>query len=400
MPPAAPASAVVAAPLVLLFGDDDFAVKQKAKELFQKWCAEVGGMDHETIDAGAGNAGEAGKALGKLREALQTLPFFGGGKVVWFKDCNFFGTDRTSDSRDVTAGVAQLAEDLKAFDWRNVRLLISAGAVDKRRTFYKTLDKLGRVEIFAGLSFDDKEWMGKAENLALRQLRGLQKEIADDALAALLETVGPNTRHLAAEVEKVALYVGARGAITLGDVTAIVTRSKHARAFALGEALGDRKLAVALHVLDEELWEMKSDKQKSTIGFLYQLISKVRSLLIAKELLAAGILRPAANFNAFKVQFSNLPADLFSGDRKLEVKEFPLFRGTQQAANYTAAELVRAMDLLLECNLKLVSTSVAEDLLLQQVITRICSGARPAAGAARGASGPAGGRESAAPRRW
>lgn len=396
MPPAAPP----AAPLVLFFGDDDFAVKQKAKELFQKWCAEVGGMDHETIDAGAGNAGEASKALAKLREALQTLPFFGGGKVVWFKDCNFFGTDRTSDSRDVTAGVAQLAEDLKTFDWSNVRLLISAGAVDKRRTFYKNLDKLGHVEIFAGLSFEDKEWVAKAENLALRQLRGLQKEIADDALAALVETVGPNTRQLATEVEKVALYVGARGAISLGDVTTIVTRNKHARAFALGEALGDRKLALALRVLDEELWEMKSDKQKSTIGFLYGLISKVRAMLIAKELLAAGILRPAANYNAFKAQFNNLPADLFSGDRKLEVKEFPLFRGTQQAANYTAAELVRAMDLLLECNLKLVSTSVAEDLLLQQVITRICSGARPAAGAARGPSGPAGGREASAPRRW
>lgn len=401
MPPAAPASA--AAPLVLLFGDDDFAVKQKAKELFHKWCAEVGGMDHETIDAGAGNAGEAGKALAKLREALQTLPFFGGGKVVWFKDCNFFGTDRTSDSRDVTEGVAQLAEDLKTFDWSNVRLLISAGAVDKRRTFYKTLEKRGRVEIFAGLSFEDKDWMAKAENLALRQLRGLQKEIADDALAALLETVGPNTRHLAAEVEKVALYVGARGEITLADVTAIVTRSKHARAFALGEALGDRKLAVALHVLDEELWEMKSDKQRSTIGLLYGLISKMRTVILAKEMLAAGVLRPTDNFSSFKAQLERIPAELLGGERKipaLDLKPFPLFRGTQQAANYTSAELVRAMDLLLECNLKLVSTSVAEDLLLQQVITRICSGARPAAGGARGAGGPAGGREAAAPRRW
>ena len=90
--PAAPAQP--AAPVALIYGDEDFAVKQRARQLNDKWCAEVGGMDHETIDAAVGNSGEALKALGKLREALQTLPFFGGGKVVWFKDCSFLGDDR------------------------------------------------------------------------------------------------------------------------------------------------------------------------------------------------------------------------------------------------------------------------------------------------------------------
>lgn len=370
MPPAATATT----PLVLLFGDDDLAVKNRARELFQKWCAEVGGMDHETIDATAGNAGDATKALSRLREAMQTLPFFGGGKVVWFKDCNFLATDRTSESKDVTAGVAQLTEELKSFDWANVRLLISATAVDRRRGFYKTVEKLGQLEVFAGLSFEDKDWGAKAENLVLRQFRTAQKEITDDALATLIETVGPNARQLASEVEKLTLYAGSRPEITATDVSAIVTRNKHARAFALGEALGDRKLPLALRVLDEELWEMKFDRQKSTIGFLYGLISKVRSLILAKELLAAGHLRPSANYNTFKSQLANLPPDLFGGDSKntgLELKEYPLFRATQQASNYTSAELVGAMDLLLECNLKLVSSGVAEDLLLQQLITRI-----------------------------
>ena len=404
MPPAA--SPAAATPnLVLLFGDDDFAVKHRAREQFQKWCAEVGGMDHETIDASVGNAGEASKALARLREAMQTLPFFGGGKVVWFKDCNFLGTDRTSESRDVTEGVAQLIDELKTFDWSNVRLLLSAGSVDKRRTFYKTLDKIGHVEVFAGLSLEDKDWADKAANLAFRQLRALKKEIADDALAAFVESVGPNTRHLASEVEKLSLYVGERAEITLLDVTTIVTRSKHARAFALGEALGDRKLALALRVLDEELWEMKTDRSKSCIGFLYGLISKIRSLILAKELLAAGILRPAQNFSAFSSQLQRLPADIFGGENRpavLDVKPFPLFRGTQQAGNYTADELVRAMDLLLECNLKLVSTSVAEDLLLQQLITRIISHGNspaPAAAARRPANAPANA-NAGAPRRW
>ena len=113
MPPAAqPASP---SPVALICGDEDFAVKQRARQLHDKWCAEVGGVDHETIDAAVGNSGDALKALGKLREALQTLPFFGGGKVVWFKDCSFLGDDRTSGSSAVTEAL-EGASDLEVFD--------------------------------------------------------------------------------------------------------------------------------------------------------------------------------------------------------------------------------------------------------------------------------------------
>src|SRR6266550_3395431 len=88
-------------PLALICGDDDFAVQQ--------WSAELGGMDHETIEASVGNSGDALTVIGKLREALQTLPFFGGGKVVWLRDCNFLGEDRTASSAAVTETLAELA---------------------------------------------------------------------------------------------------------------------------------------------------------------------------------------------------------------------------------------------------------------------------------------------------
>ncbi len=70
MPPAAQPTA----PVALLCGDEDFAVKQRARQLYEKWCGEVGGMDHETIDAAVGNANEALKALGKLRADMGVVP--------------------------------------------------------------------------------------------------------------------------------------------------------------------------------------------------------------------------------------------------------------------------------------------------------------------------------------
>ena len=373
MPPAAqPAST---ASVALLHGDEDFAVKQRARQLFDKWCGEVGGMDHETIDAAVGNSNEALKALGKLREALQTLPFFGGGKVVWLKDCSFLGDDRTSGSAAVTEALAELAAELKAFRWDGVRLLVSASKTDKRKTFYKTLEKLGSVEHFAALSLDDRNWADTAEDLAYKKLKALKKEISSEALAKLVANVGPHAAQLHSEVEKLAAYVGARADIELADVDAIVTRNQQARAFALADALGDRDLPKLLRTLDEELWEirLKVDK-KSEIGLLYGLISKVRVMIFLQEMLKAGCLKADGDYNRFKAQLERVPADALPEDRRinpLAMNPYVLFKALPQAKKYSSAELIRAMDLLLQCNMKLVSSGLDESLVLQQTLTQI-----------------------------
>ena len=382
MPAAAPAS------VLLVCGEDDFNVKKRAREVFQQWSAELGGMDHESIDAQVGNGGEALKALAKLREALNTLPFFGGGKVVWFQNCSFLGDDRTAGSQAVTETLAELAAELKVFPWGSVRLLLSAGKVDKRKTFYKTLEKLGPVESFAALSLDDKDWAGKAEDHALRQLQSLQKKIGDEALAELVNNVGPNLRQLTTEVEKLALYVGTRPQINVDDVAAIVTRNKQARAFALGDALGDRDLPRLLRCLDEEMWEMKFDKAKSEIGLLYGLISKVRALIFLKEMLREKWIQPEGDYNRFKAQLERIPRDKLPEDKRfnpLALNPFVLFKALPHSRRYSTEELVRAMELLLLCNQKLISSSLDEKLVLQQTLIEIVK-AKPASSETRTAA--------------
>lgn len=359
---------------VLVCGEDDFGVKQRAKEIFSKWSAEIGGMDHEMIDGTAGNSGEAIRALSKLRESLQTLPFFGGGKVVWLQNCNFLGEERTASAAAVTELLAQLAKELTAFNWGSVRLIISAGKVDRRKVFYKTFEKIGAVELFAGWSLDDKDWAGQAENWAARALRDLKKDISDEALARLVNNVGPNARMLNNEIEKLALYVGDRPQIESKDIETIVTRNKQARAFALGDALGDRDLPRLLRCLDEELWEVRRDPQRSVIGLLYGLISKVRVLIFLKEMLAQKLLQNESNFARFKTQLSNVPADVLPEDKKinpLAMNPYVLFRALSQVRNYSQGELIQAMDSLLECNQKLISRGLDESLVIQETLIGI-----------------------------
>ena len=365
--------AAKASSLALVCGDDEFAVKKRAREIYGQWSEELGGMDHETIDASVANSGDALTAIAKLREALQTLPFFGSGKVVWLRDCNFLGDERAASAQAVTETLAELADELKNFKWQNVRLFISAGKVDKRKTFFKTLDKIGTVENFADWS-DDKDWVERAEITARTAVRERKKEISEEALAELVSRVGPNARQLEGEIEKLCLYVGDREKIEFADVSAICSRNKTARAFALGDALGDRDLPRLLKRLDEELWEAKFDPQKSEIGLLYGLISKIRAMLLLKEMIREGWIKPTNDYNNFKSQLERVPKDKLPEDKKfnpLALNPYVLYKALPQAKKYTQNELVRAMDLLLRCNQRLVSSGLDEALVLQQVLVQI-----------------------------
>jgi len=372
-----PAAAAVSAPVTLIHGDDDFAVKQRARQLYQQWSAELGGMDHEIIDAQVTNSGEALKALARLREALNTLPFFGGGKAIWLQNCTFLGDERAANAAAVTESLGELAQELKSFKWENVRLLISAGKVDKRKTLYKTLEKLGKIESFAAWSVDDKNWMGEAESLALKALKTRGKVISDEALAELIESVGPNSRELANEVEKLSLYLGDRKDVEPGDVAAVVTRNKQARAFALGDALGDRDLPRLLRTLDEELWTMKFDSAKSEIGLLYGLITKVRTMLFLKEMIREGWIKADMDYNRFKAQLERVPADELPEDKRfnpLAMNPYVLYKALPHARRYSTDELIRAMELLLDCNQRLISSTLDESLVLQQTLVQIVRG--------------------------
>ncbi len=362
--------------LVLVCGQDDFAVKRRAKEVFSAWVAELGGMDHEVIDASVTRSGEALNVLKRLREALQTLPFFGSAKVVWFQNCSFLGDERAAESQPVAQTLASLAQELKDFDWRNVRLLISAGKVDKRKTLYKTIDKLGAVESFEGLSVNDKDWAAQAELAAEKALAARGKSASPEALAELVTLVGPNSAQLENEVEKVSLYVGKRGEITIEDVQAICTRNKSSRAFALGEALGDRDLPRLLRCLDEELWEVRLDPKRSEIGVLYGLISKIRSMLLLKELVREGWIQQSMDYSGFKAAMQRLPAEQLPSDPRFNpasLHPYVLHKALPQIRRYSTEELISAMDVLLRCNQALVSSGADESLLLQQALARIAS---------------------------
>jgi len=122
------------------------------------------------------------------------------------------------------------------------------------------------------------------------------------------------------------------------------------------------------------LWELKFDNQKSEIGLLYGLISKVRSMILVKEMLREGWIKADGDFSRFKAQLERVPKDKLPEDKRynpLSFNAYVLFKALPQARRYSLPELVQAMELLLKCNQRLVSSSLDEALILQQTLVEI-----------------------------
>ena len=358
-------------PFCLVFGDEDFLVRDRASQVYEGWCAEAGGEDHQIIDGTVRNAAEALEALAKLNEAVQTLPFFGGAKVVWLRGANFLGDERTASSRDVTDRLNGLAKGWETFDWQGVRVLISCGKVDKRKAFFKSAKKIAAVE---DLSIADKERGSRAALIVRQRLAELGKKIAPHVADELILLAGSDLQQLHTEADKLAVYVGEREEVMRQDVHEIATRTRQAQGFALADALGERNLPKLLRVLDEELWVVKLDAKKSPIALLYGLITKVRTMIFLKEMLRLKWIRTGGGYQQFKSQLEAIQDDRLPDERKFNPKAmhpYMLFNALGHARQYSEGELTRAMDILLRCNRQLVSSSTDDTLILQQALVQI-----------------------------
>jgi DNA polymerase-3 subunit delta len=87
-------------------------------------------------------------------------------------------------------------------------------------------------------------WIEKA---ARERGNPIPSEVADQ----LAELAGPSLAHVEGEVERLSLYVGPNNPITEEAVSQVVTRARQSTVWELIDALGERKLAKVLALLDD-----------------------------------------------------------------------------------------------------------------------------------------------------
>lgn len=204
-------------PFVFICGADDFLVGRAGRERFDSIVAATGAdeFSREVISGFAANVGEVETALQRFRESVQTVPMFGGTRVIWFKDVNFLADSVTGRAESTLALVDDLQALLGGLNPAETQVLVTAAPVDRRRAFPKWCEKTAEFLLVGG----DADAAGEAlagVALAEAKLRGVR--FGDGALELLLARVGANTRLLVEEINKLATYVDEKGTIEEAQV--------------------------------------------------------------------------------------------------------------------------------------------------------------------------------------
>ncbi len=361
------------ASIYAVVGSDESSVKSRARELATELApADAGDFGVETIDGAADNADQAASRIRSAIEALQTLPFFGGGKLVWLKNASFLADTVLGRAADVQEALEELAAILQSgFGSVEVKFLLSAPEVDKRRTFYKTLVKRAELEVFDKLDSSRSGWEEAATDLVQSLGKKSRLQFDPDALDLFVLLTGGDTRVIGNELEKIDLYLGAATRrVTLEEVRILVPISRAGVIFELGNALAASDLEHALTLVRRLL-----DQGESVIGILLvAIIPTVRNLLLAKDLMQRHKLsRPGAPFS-FISTLNRLPNEATAHlPRKKDgsLNGYALGLAAMQAGRFTIDQLVHGLEACLEANLQIVSTQLDHELILNQVVVKL-----------------------------
>lgn len=356
-------------------GSDEIEVKKAAGELAAKWTPpEAGDFGLEIIDGAAENADQAASRIRATVEALLTLPFFGGGKLVWLKNVNFLADSVLGRAASVQEALDELTGTLDRGLGAEVRFLLSAIEVDKRRSFYKNLGKRAELQVFDKLDANRSGWEEEAGDLVQARARRRGLHFEAEALDLFVLLTGGDSRQIDNELEKLDLFCGEARTVTAEQVRTMVPLSRAGVIFELGNALAARQLDRALSLIRSLL-----DQGESAIGILLvAMVPTIRNLLLAKDLMQQNKLsRPAAPF-AFISALNRLPATATEHlPRKKDgtINGFALGIAATQAHRFGVDELVAALEHCVEANLQIVSTAMDHELILNQVLVKLL--ARP-----------------------
>ena len=353
-------------------GSDEMEVKRVAAELAEKLTpAGSGDFGLEIIDGAADNAEQAAARVRSTIEALQTLPFMGGGKVVWLKNANFLGDTPAGRSVAVTDALEELAAVISAGQFGpDVAFVLSATEVDKRRTFYKILNKVAELQVFDRLDSSRSGWEEAAIETVRARAKKRKLRFDEDALELFVMLTGGDTRQIDNELEKIDVYLGSKREVGINVVRELVPLARSGVIFELGNALAQRDIERALRLVRRLL-----DQGESAIGILLvAIIPTVRNLLLAKDLMERHKLRaPHVPFQ-FISALNRLPAQATSHlPRKKDgsINAYTLGLAAQHAQRFETDQLVDGLSACLEANLKIVTTQLDHQVILTELVVKL-----------------------------
>ena len=234
-------------PFVFICGPDDFLVNRLGKERYDALAVETTDeFSREVLNGFVNNVAEVEAAVNRFREAVQTIPLFGGRRVVWFKDVSFLADSVTGRAEGTLRQVEELQALLGRVNPDEVAVLVTAAPVDRRRSFVKWCEATADYTL---VGEEGGEGGASLERVALAEAAAQGVTITPDALALLLAKVGASARLLVEEVGKLATHADDGGAIEEAAVAELTPDFAEGNFFEAAEAFGRGDLRWTLAAL-------------------------------------------------------------------------------------------------------------------------------------------------------
>jgi len=362
-----PAAKTKASQIYFVTGSDEAGVKKAASALAQKLAPGADAFGLETIDGAVDTVDASATAAHEAVQALLTLPFLGGTKLVWLKSASFLADSIAGRSETVVAAVEKLCDVLKAGLPEGVTFIVSAPQADKRRTAYKTLLKISETIVHDMPDLGFRAGEEEIVEWTTSRVHARDLQLSAEAVETLAARVGLDSGQLENELEKLETAFGKAHSITVDDVRLLVPQTREGGIFDLSDAVARRNLPLAL----DTLAQLFKQGEKGVGILLAAIIPTVRNLLLVKDLLVRHKLPPPAQAHFFAGTLKRLPEQALSHlPRKKDgtLNAYPLGIAAINASHYTLPELEAGFAACADANQQLLSGAMTDDVIIARLL--------------------------------
>lgn len=311
-------------PLLLLYGEEGFLL-DRAQQRLRDLVVPADARDFN-FHVFHGKELKAEAAIDNAR----TLPVFNPYRLVLVKDLQH------APAGELDPFLGYLRDPCP-----ETVLLFTADKIDARRKFFQEFKKHGEMVEFRRL-YDNQ-----IPAFVKEQARGAGRSLTEEAMALFCRRVGTNLQEIHGELTKLFSYLGEKKLADADDVAAVVSDTRTESVFELTNALGARRAAEALKVLERLL-----DEGVAPLVILTMVVRHFRNLWKARELLdrreGAGEMARLLGVNPYFVE------GLIS-----------------QARHFPAGKYPRLFELFLATDLALKSSGAHPAALLENLILEI-----------------------------
>lgn len=326
-------------PLYLLYGEESYLGRQLEQALIERLLLpEERDMNLVVLDHDP--------RIQEMANLIETIPFMGGKNVIVVKETAFFkakrGTQEGAEEDGDDKKLLRVFQDMPDYSYV---IFTTTDKIDKRRTLYKTLDKVGAAIELAPLKAKEvRGW------LTIR-MKELDLEMNLDALEYLLSVISimpqVSLGFLENELEKMALYTGGKRPITQKILGEILSAIPEVSVFAMLDALSQKHVSKALELLYSQL-----SIGEHPLKMIALLAREVRLLWQAAEMKHKGY--------TAKMIAEALGVPPFIGEKKI-----------RQSQNFSVSKLKNALVALAKADSDF-KTGQATNSALEKIIIEMC----------------------------